>query len=235
VVQIKGSKGISQAEGTNAESSLRKSFNRFQETFGGLDFPYMEDRNNGELIIDIGVTIQPENTRPLVGLWRLDCLEASFGAAGFLTGNIHTLNTFSLYGGLQAESPDWRYKRTQVGFRNTYTLPYEATRQRDNSRDLFKEKDVYQQNKTFQKELKDVRNVFQNKAPRNSYGVRDEFRVGASAMRQVMDDMDDLVSELQIINGRSCLIHWFRSRNLSTRGLFSGSRRISGSTSLIGG
>ena len=199
VVQVKGSKGISQAQGTNLESSLRKSFNRFQETFGGLDFPYMEDRNNGELIFDVGVTIQPENDRPLVGLWRLDCLEASFGAAGFLSGNIHTLNTFSLYGGLQAESPDWRSRRTQVAFRNTYTLPYEATRQRNNSRDLFKEKDVYQQNKIFQKEVKDVRNVFQKKAPSNSYGVRDEFRVGASAMRQMMDFMDDMASELQII------------------------------------
>lgn len=180
-------------------SSLHRSFNRLKETFGGLDFPYMQNPYNGELIFDVGVTIQPEHDQPLVGLWRLDCLEASFGAAGFLSGDIHTLNTFSLYGGLQAESPERRYQRSHVSFRSAYTLQYEATRQRDNTRDLFKEKDVYQQNKSFRRQLEDVRVVFQKKAPSTSYGVRDEFRVGVSALEQMMNFMDDMVSEINYI------------------------------------
>jgi len=195
VIQVKGSKGLFQADGMTLASSLQQSLKRLEESFGGLDLSYMRDRTNGELIMDIGVTIQPENDRPLVGLWRLDCLEASFGAAGFLSGNIHTLNTFSLYGALQAESPEMRCKRSHVAFRSAYPLSYEATRQRDNSRDLFNKKDVYQQNNTFQQELEDVRNIFQNKANKKSYGVRDEFRVGAAALEEMMDDMDDMVGD----------------------------------------
>jgi len=80
-----------------------------------------------------------------------------------------------------------------VVFRSSYNLAYEATRQRDNSRNLFNEKDVYCRNKTFYQELADVHNVYRTKAPGISYGVRDEFRVGGKALEHMMDCIDDMV------------------------------------------
>ncbi|KIM37238.1 hypothetical protein M413DRAFT_13424 [Hebeloma cylindrosporum] len=196
VIQVKGSKGLSQVpgEGGNLNSSLRGAVDRFRESFPGLDWPYMMKRKNGELICDVGVTIQPKRELgPLVGLWRLDCLDASYGAAGFLAGKMHTLNTFALYGGLQADSPEARCLRTHVVLRQSYNLAYEATRQRDNSRNLFNEKDVYCRNKTFHRDLAGVRDIYRHKAPGISYGVRDEFRVGGEALEQMMECMDDMV------------------------------------------
>jgi len=77
VVQVKGSKGLSQAEGSSLKSSLSGAVDRFRESFPGLDWPYMMNREMGELICDVGITIQPKSdSGPLVGLWRLDCLEA---------------------------------------------------------------------------------------------------------------------------------------------------------------
>lgn len=193
---MKGSKGLSQREGATLGASLRGAIERFIESFPALDMDFMQDPKNGELVCDVGVTIQPQHDCPLVGLWRLDSLEASYGAAGFLSGNIHTVNTLALYGGLQAESPERRCERTGVVFRQTYNLPWEAVRKNDNSRNLFNEKDVYQQNKTFQQELKSVRQVFQTQANTVSYGVRDEFRVSGAAMNEMTNFMDDMVSKI---------------------------------------
>ncbi|KIM49948.1 hypothetical protein M413DRAFT_6757 [Hebeloma cylindrosporum] len=174
---VKGSKSLSQKDGITLTTSLRGAKERFIESFHVLDLDYMKDPENGELICDVGVTIQPDHEFPVVGLWRLDCVEASYGAAGFLTGNLHTVNSLALYGGLQAESPEKHCERTGVVFRQTYNLPWEATHKIDNSRDIFNEKDVYQQNKIFDQEMKSVRQVFQSHANTMSYGVRDEFRV----------------------------------------------------------
>ena len=57
--------------------------------FTALDWDYMTDLAYGELVMDLGITFHPEWTEPLVGLWRLEQLEASFGASGFTHGNIH--------------------------------------------------------------------------------------------------------------------------------------------------
>lgn len=214
MIQVKGSKGLSQSEGGDLNSSLRGSVDRFKESFPGLDWPYMMNRENGELICDVGITIQPKSDQgPLVGLWRLDCLEASFGAAGFLSGNIHTLNTLALYGGLQAASPESRCRSTHVINRLSYNLSYEATRQRDNSRNMFNEKDVYCRNKTFYRELAGVHNIYRHKAPGISYGVRDEFRVGGQALEPMMDFIDDMVSDIGLYDWKSYLINYFRWRN----------------------
>jgi len=209
VIQVKGSKKLSQAEGTTLNSSLRGAVKRFRDSFPGLDIDYMENRDNGELICDVGITIQPENDCPLVGLWRLDCLEASYGAAGFLSGNIHTLNTLALYGGLQAESPESRCKRTGVVFRSTYNLKWEAVRQRDNSRNFFNEKEVYQQSKSYQRDLKDVHDIYRHKASGTSYGVRDEFRVGGAALERMTQGIDDMVSDVEFFNPRFYVINYF--------------------------
>lgn len=154
----------------------------------------MTNRNEGELICDVGITVQPSDVdEELVGLWRLDCLEASYGAGGYLSGNIHTLNTLSMYGGLQAESPASRRRRSHISFRSSYNLAYEATRQHDNTRNMFEEKEVYNRTPWFQFQLEQVLEIYDSKACKQSYGVRDEFRISGLGISDLMECVDDSV------------------------------------------
>jgi hypothetical protein len=195
VVENKGAKGVTHAQKGDIKTSLRESLRKCEQSFPGLDWEYMKDRNKGELICDIGVTIQPVSKEPLVGLWRLDCLDASFGAGGYNSGNMHTLNTLSMFGGLQAESPSSRRKRTHVGFRSSYNLAYEVTRKHDNTRNLFEEKMVYERVPRFHAEMKAVQDIYSEKAPGRSYGVRDEFRVGGGALEDILESVESAVSK----------------------------------------
>jgi hypothetical protein len=153
----------------------------------------MKNRENGELVCDVGITIQPVGDEPLVGLWRLDCLDASFGAGGYKSGNMHTLNTLSMFGGLQAESPRSRSLQTHVTFRSAYNLAYEVTRKHDNSRSLFDEKLVFNREHQFHAEMEAVQTIYTQKALLNSYGVRDEFRVGGMALEHIVECISDVV------------------------------------------
>ena len=74
-----------------------------QRNLSCLDRTYMLDRKAGELVVDIGVTFTPESDKPVTGLWRLDALEDSYGAAGFNWRTIHHQCMLSRYGALQAE------------------------------------------------------------------------------------------------------------------------------------
>lgn len=194
VVELKGSKGHSRREETDSQSSLSNAVDRFRDSYPALDWAFIKDPKNGECFYDVGITIQPEDERGLVGLWRLDCLEASFGAAGFLSGQLHPINTMALYGALQAESSEARCQRTQIVFHSAYSLTYEATRQQDNNRELFKPKDVYRRNGAFYKQLDKVHKIYQTKVSKKSYGMRDEYRVGAAALEEMMVFIDDVVS-----------------------------------------
>jgi hypothetical protein len=194
VVQIKGSKRATLAERANLNLSAQHALENFKEGYTGLDWDYMNRAKNGQLICDAGITIHPDDpTRHLVGLWRLDCLEASYGAGGYLMGQIHTLNTLAMYGGLQAESPSWRSKQSHVRFRSSYNLAYEATRQHDNSRNLFEERHVFNRNPYFQHQLNCVMEIYDDMAPENSYGVRDEFRISGLGVNELIDCIDDCV------------------------------------------
>lgn len=197
VVQIKGSKRTSHSQEATLNMSMKAALEKFKSSFHELDWVYMNNRENGELICDVGVTIHPHNSKePLVGLWRLDCLEASYGAAGFLSGQLHTLNTLSMFGGLQATSPASRRNLSHILFRISYNLAYEAIRQQDNSRDMLKEKEVYNRTPTFQYEMNWVRTVYNTKATGQSYGVRDEFRIGGAALDILMDCIDESVGDI---------------------------------------
>lgn len=194
VVQVKGSKRLAHSQGRSLQGSSKEALEKFRRTFTGLDWNYMMNREEGELICDVGITVQPSfDEKPLVGLWRLDCLEASYGAGGYHSGNIHTINTLSMYGGLQAESPPWRRKRTQISFRSSYNLAYEAIRQPDNSRNLFEEKEVYNRSPWFQLQLEKVSEIYKSKASTQSYGVRDEFRISGKGISNLMECVDSSV------------------------------------------
>jgi hypothetical protein len=194
VVQIKGSKRLTHSQEETLDISAKEAFNNFQRSFPGLDWNYMNLPKNGQLLCDAGITIQPDNPEEeLVGLWRLDSLEASYGAGGYLMGQIHTLNTLSMYGGMQAESPSWRSKETHIRFRSSYNLAYEATRQHDNSCDLFQEKEVFNRGPWFQHQINSVKEIYEEKACLQSYGVRDEFRISGLAINELIQCVHDSV------------------------------------------
>jgi hypothetical protein len=194
VLQIKGSKRLTHSQEETLDISAKVALDNFKRSFTGLDWDYMNLPKQGQLLCDAGITIQPDNPEEeLVGLWRLDSLEASYGAGGYLTGQIHTLNTLSMYGGLQAESPSWRSKETHIRFRSSYNLAYEATRQHDNSRNLFQEKDVFNRGPSFQHQLNSVKEIYDDKACLQSYGVRDEFRISGLAINELMNCVHDSV------------------------------------------
>lgn len=176
--------------------SMRHAQVKFQEAYHGLNWDYMSSRDNGELILDIGITVHPINETPLVGLWRLDCLEASYGAGGYRSGNIHTINTLSMYGALQAQSLPSRRKQTHISFRSSYPQAYEATRQQDNSRGFFNEKNLYNRSQLCAYELDSIRNIYNQTACKQSYGVRDEFRICSDAINDVLECIDESVGLL---------------------------------------
>jgi hypothetical protein len=72
VLEIKGCKGLTKVI-ANGKKTLRDclgtALTNFQSEFSGLDWEYMMDRHEGELVCDIGITHHPKHSEPLVGLW----------------------------------------------------------------------------------------------------------------------------------------------------------------------
>ncbi|KAF9230725.1 hypothetical protein BU15DRAFT_83272 [Melanogaster broomeanus] len=69
---------------TKSSADEKKPIQSLISEFPALDWNYMTNRRHGELMIDLGITFHPVWKEPLVGLWRLEQLEASFGASGFV-------------------------------------------------------------------------------------------------------------------------------------------------------
>ena len=201
-MELKGSKLHTKNMRDQAQQGLHACLDNLLTEFPGLDWDYMMNREKGELYCDIGLSYYPESSQPLTGLWRLDALEASFGAAGLTRGTIHHLNTLNLYGGLQSEMSNLRCQRTHVVFRSTYNTAYDVTRQLDNGRDLFKEQDVYNQERQFHSDVEKVISIYEDDACRKSHGLRDEFRIGGQALKNLLnrgpDGLDTIVSLLYV-------------------------------------
>jgi hypothetical protein len=82
-----------------------------------------------------------------------------------------------------------------------------VTRKQDNARNLFDEKMVYGREPKFHAEMKAVQELYTEKAPGRFYGVRDEFRVGGTAMTEIMDTIESAVSTLfELSFWNSCIL-----------------------------
>jgi hypothetical protein len=163
--------------------------------FPQLDMDYMMDQANGQLVVDVGVAVNPRRgEQAVVGLWRLDALDASFGAGGFNKGNMHHTNTLGRYGALQAEMASERMRRTHILYRSAYPLQYEATRKKDNQPYFCEDGDAYQLNERWIGACNDREKVYQGQVQQRSYGVRDEYRVGGLAVKELLKNVTPLVS-----------------------------------------
>jgi hypothetical protein len=190
VAEMKGGKHHTKAHDTQVANCLRRCFSNFEQQFSGLDWDHMHRPENGTLLVDLGVTHHPVHPTPLVGLWRLNSLKASFSAAGFNTGTIHHLNMLCLYGGLQAEMSKEHRDRSHVVFQLSYNLAYKVTRPLDNNRELFTDKGAYDIDPEYLHYAEEVSNIYTNEASHKAFGVRDEVCMGGEAFLCILDDLD---------------------------------------------
>lgn len=159
-----------------------------------LDWSYMMDRRHGELLVDVGISFTPHSPDiPVVGVWRLDALEASFGAGGYKRGEIHHHNTLSRYGAMQAEMQQERSRQTHIAFRSTYNLYYEAIRSNTNQAHFASDSDAYKLSPSYMAECFDITKVVE-RCKEKTYGVRDEYRVSGHAARIMLENSERKVS-----------------------------------------
>ncbi|OJA20364.1 hypothetical protein AZE42_07317 [Rhizopogon vesiculosus] len=160
-----------------------------------LDWPYMMDRTFGELLVDVGISFTPHSSDvPVIGLWRLDALEASFGAGGYKRGDIHHHNTLSRYGALQAEMQQERSQQTHIAFRSTYNLYYEAIRTNSNEVNFASDSDAYKLSPSYMAECFQIVKLMEG-CKGKTYGVRDEYRVSGKAARIMLENIPTKAEE----------------------------------------
>ena len=184
--------------GTEPESDPPPPVLELIEQFPAMDWGYLFDREHGELFLDIGISWNPAGEEPLVSLWRLDKLDASFGKGGFNMGTIHNISTLARYGGMQAEMSKERSRRTHITYKQSYNLAYEVTRQRTNRADLFDLKEAYVGDGNFGWEVSELVSMYEGKAKERNYGSRDEYRLGGHAVLAIIPHLKDLVRKVHI-------------------------------------
>jgi hypothetical protein len=166
------------------------------QKFPYLDFEYMKKRENGQLVMDLGLGFHPigDNDKQLVCLWDVRKLEDSYKATGMCKGTIHHINTMRDYGGCQADMAQVRASLVQIYFRSTYGLYYEAIRRVQGGEISFcKDVDAYNTNTTFMKSCGDYIKML-NGGKTKSYGARNEIRGSGMAICQVLKDLPVIVS-----------------------------------------
>ncbi|RPD72320.1 hypothetical protein L226DRAFT_438871, partial [Lentinus tigrinus ALCF2SS1-7] len=160
-----------------------------------LDLDYMVDRANGELTIDLALAFTPRYKTPLTGLWRLDNLEASFGAGGYQRGSLHHIASLSRYGALQAPMGAERGRRTHVIYRSSYNLQYESIRPSDNIPFFAADGDAYECNADFKAECDRRITLFEGQVRNRTFGVRDKYRMGGQALLSFLKGWKDKTRE----------------------------------------
>ncbi|KAG2029786.1 hypothetical protein BDR03DRAFT_975545, partial [Suillus americanus] len=150
-----------------------------------LDWNHMMDRTHGELLVDVGISFTPcSSDVPVVGLWRLDALEPSFGAGGYNKGQLHHYNTLSRYGALQAEMQRERCQQTHVAFQSAYNLYYEAVRTTNNQKT----------SSNYMTECFNIERVLTGSKGK-TYGMQDKYRTSGKAARLILESVMSMAEE----------------------------------------
>jgi hypothetical protein len=174
----------------NALSCLKTAFKCFH-------WEFMQDRRKGELYLDIAFTYFPQKMpyEPVVGFWCLSFLQKSFSLAGFTCGTIHPLSLLNAYGAQQAEMRVNHSEVTHIINRLAYNQIWEVARPSDNKRNLANPAEAYSCTSNFVEHMRKVIHLYSNGPQQNqTYGVRDEFRIGYTALKQIVKTADKMVS-----------------------------------------
>lgn len=176
----------------------KSPWEKLVECWPVLDLQAMKDDSTSELLLDIGFGFHPRKSLavPVVGALRLDYVEASYGAAGCLSGDIHQANTFHRYGGMQAEYSQERSRRSGVVHRSSYMLSYETIRTRNNVPLFVADKEAYSLGDKYRSDVNRLCTLWTGSASTNSFGVRDETRVSGKVVEIILDNAFCLVCTL---------------------------------------
>jgi hypothetical protein len=176
-------------KGGNPYAELRRKF-------PDCDWEYMEKRENGQLLMDLGMGFHPvpEDKTPLVFLWKLAEVNQSYDAAGMNVGKVHHAGMMGGYGGRQSEMERKRSAIVQLCFRSTYSLNYQPFRRSQAGEiNVCDDIDAYEVNATYRNSL-ESHIMMMRGSLRKSFGAREEMRGSGTAIREVMEDAAELVS-----------------------------------------
>ena len=164
--------------------------------FPHCDWKYMEKRENGQLLMDLGLGFHPnpDDKTPLVFLWDLNRVNQSYEAAGFNAGRMHYAGMMGGYGGRQSEMEQRRQAIVQNCFRLTYSLNYQPFRRSVAGEiNLCEDIDAYEVNSTYRNSL-ECHITMMHGSLHKSFGAREEVRGSGTSIRQVMQDAAALAS-----------------------------------------
>lgn len=169
---------------------------RFEEEVPYLDFAEVQTGLDCECFFDIGFTVTPPNNPPLVGLLKLDRLEASFGAGGYNMGKAHCLGTLDGYGAIQAEMQLEHARQSHITHSSSYSTWWQKFRPDDNELSWFALADVANNTNKFKLDAQHIQTVLREESEHPiTHGVRREFRGSFEALLLLKDeDLDILVN-----------------------------------------
>jgi hypothetical protein len=166
--------------------------------FPDFDWEYMEKRENGQLLMDLGMGFHPipDDKTPLVFLWDLMKVNQSYDAAGMNAGKVYHAGMMGRYGGRQSEMEQKRLAIVQFCFRSTYSLNYQPFRRSQAGEiNMCEDIDAYEVNSTYRNSL-ESHTMMMRGSLRKSFGAREEMRGSGTSVRQVMEDAAELVSDI---------------------------------------
>jgi hypothetical protein len=174
VADIRGCKGMTR--GPDPYESLQKEY-------PGMDWEYAMMRENGQLVLDLGITFQPNaaDKTPLVGLWRFDVMVPSYEKAGMNKPTIHPACTMPRYGSLQATMAQRRSRAVQIRFLSSYMLSFEPVRRPSVKHYFCKDTDAYDTSTEFHNSCKKYIEIYHGSRAK-SFGVRHEIRASGQAV-----------------------------------------------------
>ena len=152
-----------------------------------LDWSHMEDPENGELLVDVGFGIHPPENAEVVGFWDVEAIQQGFDYGGYSRGVSHGVSTALAIGGIHAEMTMGRRKRTHIAYRLTYNLAYEVLRghRTRHGGSFFPLKSAYEVDQRYRQDIKGVVEAYDRNVGK-SFGVRDEYRCRASAVKRLL-------------------------------------------------
>lgn len=172
---------------TSTGDDWPKLWERLVAEHSQLDWKYMENTDNGELLVDIGFGIHPPEDSHLVGFWDTEAIRQGFDYGGYLSGVTHPVCTVPAIGGMHAEMSNNRRRRSHISYRLTYNLAYEVLRgQRTRLKEsFFPLESAYQVDQNYLQSIKGVVDAY-DRNKHKSFGVRDEYRCRASTMQRLL-------------------------------------------------
>ena len=150
-----------------------------------LDWEYMMCRKNGQLLLDLGISYHPDpvDQQPLIGLWKLNSIHASYSKAGMNKPEEFKTCTMPRHGGLQATMDSVRRRAVQLTFWSTYNLIFEAFRRPGQEEKFCADPEAYANTALFQQTCHDFVTIYLG-AKTKSFGVREEVRGSGFAIVQ---------------------------------------------------